>query len=438
MKLTVFQSNKGDCLLLSSEDNKHMLIDGGMKKSYKKHVAPNLNKVTKKKALDIVYLSHIDQDHINGILQLMDDLVAWRVYDYHEKIDENNKRFKKPRLPRPPEVKAIWQNSFTDLIGESSRPIQEMLSSNMELISMDSGAIGEEVSGHAFEYQNIVYGVSDAVKLNNRVGAQQLNIPLNPEFKGKMMALGSRNIDLRLGEIRFSLLGPAKEDIKKLQKEWVDWLRENKKAVRKIRKSAKKDRKLFASEGDWVLSNMRSLASELGNRKKVSPPNLASIMLLAEENGKSILLTGDGHHADILKGLKAHNKLDENGRIHASVLKVQHHGSEHNIDENFCRLLTADHYVFCSNGAHENPDLEVLKIIIDSRLNAKHDNPNVRKKFKFWFNSSSNVTQGNNQKHMRKVEKLIILKARRSNGQMRYRFLRRGSKFRVSFNKEIL
>jgi len=64
----------------------------------------------------------------------------------------------------------------------------------------------------------------------------------------------------------------------------------------------------------------------LGNRKKVTTPNLASLMFLAEENGKSILLTGDGHGDDILKGLAHHQALDANERLQVDVLKVQHHG----------------------------------------------------------------------------------------------------------------
>ena len=45
MKLTVFQSDKGDCLLITSQDGKHILADGGMRASYKAHVARVLIKL---------------------------------------------------------------------------------------------------------------------------------------------------------------------------------------------------------------------------------------------------------------------------------------------------------------------------------------------------------------------------------------------------------
>ena len=45
MKLTVFQSNKGDCLLLTGTDGHKVLVDGGMRASYSEHVSPTLNQL---------------------------------------------------------------------------------------------------------------------------------------------------------------------------------------------------------------------------------------------------------------------------------------------------------------------------------------------------------------------------------------------------------
>lgn len=82
--------------------------------------------------------------------------------------------------------------------------------------------------------------------------------------------------------------------------------------------------------------------------------------------------------------------------MHVNVLKVQHHGSEHNINEEFVSKITADHYVFCGNGEHENPDLRVIKLIIDSRLENvpfKAHHPLASKPFNLWFNSSESATK---------------------------------------------
>ena len=135
-----------------------------------------------------------------------------------------------------------------------------------------------------------------------------------------------------------------------------------------------------------LTAQLRLTAAELGNRKLVTPPNLASLMFLVNENGKTILMTGDGHYLDILDGLKQQKLLDAQGRLHVNVLKVQHHGSEHNIHADFCRAITADHYVFCGNGSNQfNPDLAVLQTILDSRLKPGESLLATGRPFKFWF-----------------------------------------------------
>ena len=147
-----------------------------------------------------------------------------------------------------------------------------------------------------------------------------------------------------------------------------------------------------------------------------------------------MLLTGDGHHLDILNGLKHIKKLNANGGIHVDVLKVQHHASEYNLDEAFCRAVTADHYIFCGNGEHENPDTRVLQAIADSRFGTTtqlSSNAQVEKPFKFWFNSHSSMTKtAGAVKHMKKVEKLVGQLANKSNGQMSFFFLK-GSSFEI-------
>ena len=45
----------------------------------------------------------------------------------------------------------------------------------------------------------------------------------------------------------------------------------------------------------------------------------------------------------------------ESSKIHVDLLKVPHHGSANNLDEDFFERITADHYVFSGNGEHGNP-----------------------------------------------------------------------------------
>ena len=448
MKLTVFQSDKGDCLLLTSADGRHMLVDGGMRQSYSEHVSPVLNELCADRGmLDVVNVSHIDQDHISGVLQMMDDEVAWRIHKHQ--LENGNPHHKEPGFRRPPKIGAIWHNAFHAQLPEKAEEIEEMLAASAAILS---GSANKSVEELASEENELVTSISEAIKLTRRVGDDQLRVKLNPPAKGKlMMVRSSTSPAIKLGRMRLRIIGPFPADLRKLREEWNDWLKKNETQLKSIQAKAKEDELQFnIKEIDDILSpkimqaNLLSdllpvtdLAQaakpvKLGERKKVTTPNLASLMFFVQENGKTLLLTGDGHHEDIVHGLEHIKKLNGKKGIHVDVLKVQHHASEHNIDEEFCRKVTADHYIFCGNGEHKNPDLRVLKAIADSRIGSGEQlssNAEVSRPFKFWFNSSSTVTKRKEAKdHMKEIEKLVGKLAQKKNGQMSFFFLK-GSSF---------
>jgi hypothetical protein len=127
MQLTMFQSAQGDCLLLSDSGNKtRILVDGGMPAAYSAHVAPALSKLRKaKRSIDLVYVSHIDRDHIGGVLRMLDDEVLWRVHELQKQ--NGNPGHKAPTSPRPPVIKGIWHNAFHDILKKNAGPIEDAL-----------------------------------------------------------------------------------------------------------------------------------------------------------------------------------------------------------------------------------------------------------------------------------------------------------------------
>jgi hypothetical protein len=87
--------------------------------------------------------------------------------------------------------------------------------------------------------------------------------------------------------------------------------------------------------------------------------------------------------------------------------------------------VSADHYVFCGNGEHENPDLDVLQLVFDRRM------ANDRKAFKFWFNSTAKLSvKSDGQNHMKKLESLAAKLAANSRGRMTAEFIK-GSSIRI-------
>lgn len=79
--LDVLRARKGDCLMIhyGSKDKPHLiLIDGGPSDVYRPHLKPRLALVHEARGLeeedslpvDVVMVSHVDDDHIKGILEL--------------------------------------------------------------------------------------------------------------------------------------------------------------------------------------------------------------------------------------------------------------------------------------------------------------------------------------------------------------------------------
>lgn len=439
MKLQVFQSGKGDCMLLTGADGRKVLIDGGMRDAYSEHVAPALGQLRdNNETIDVVYVSHIDQDHISGVLQMMDDEVAWRIHDFQ--VAHDNPGHKEPAAPRPPKVRAIWHNAFHQQVTKNTKNIENMLAASAAVLS---GSEIDSVQKLATEQRELVTSIAEAIQLTMRVSPEQLGIKVNGPAGGKLMLVRDTTAAIKIGSLRFRIIGPFNSELIALRKEWNEWLKKNQEQLKKLRAKAQKEESRFSAkeiddiflpkfEQAEILSEVLPLdelatAFKLGDREKVTTPNLASLMFFVEENGKTLLLTGDGHHQDIVRGLKHLNKLNGNHGLHVDVLKVQHHGSEHNLNEEFCRKITADNYVFCGNGEHENPDLRVVQAIADSRLgnstkrssNAEAGNP-----FKFWMNCHSSVTKKTAEKHMKEIEKLVGKIANKSNGQMSFFFLK--------------
>jgi hypothetical protein len=105
------------------------------------------------------------------------------------------------------------------------------------------------------------------------------------------------------------------------------------------------------------------------------------------------------------------------------VFKVQHHASENNLNKEFCNAVTADHYVLCGNGAHENPDVDILDLIVETRL----DGAGPERPFKLWFNSSAAIPENEKcRAHMRKVASRMASWAK-SNDRVSYEFMRKGA-----------
>lgn len=414
MKLIIFRSSKGDSLLISHPDgngkNTHILVDGGMKTSFINSVTPYLNKEIKEKneVINLLCVSHIDDDHIVGILTLMELLTQWRVFNYHNNSN-STANVPKPKTVEAPIIKCIWHNSFAKTydLGDTLPMVAQALQ-NVEQMTSDFTDVGlfEKVNHKATS-------IKKGITLSQRIRPERLNIDLNPQYNGNLVKCNQSSIhknEHKLGNISLSVIGPFSSDLTDLKDDWIKWEKSHRKELEEfyadLSLTALNQPLSMAQLSQFMINS--GTVSTLGNRDSVSIPNLASIMFLVEADGKTILMTGDGHSNDILKGLKKNKKLSSNGTLHVNILKIQHHGAAANIDEDFCKKITADHYVFCGNGTHSNPEEMVLEAICNSRRgtsNQKSNNTQVNQPFTFWFSAHPQDDLTDHQKvHMEKVD----------------------------------
>ena len=419
MKIRVFQSDKGDCLLLTSRTGASVLVDGGTADSFTTHVQPFLGQMAAAgKDLDLVYVSHIDQDHIAGVLQLLDNTMLWRVHDYRKAKGLSTKV---PSVPRMPRVAGIWHNAFSMLIGQNAGEAENLLAQSSRLLSLSADS---QWTHAAAEHHELAYSIAEAIQVSRRVSADQLAISLNAQFGGMLILTREpAETAATIGGMTLRVVGPFAEDVDALKAEWNEWLRSHKERLSGLRAKAKDDAAKIGHSGDALASGLDILLKQLGNRAAVTAPNLASVMLLVEEQGKKVLLTGDGHADDIVAGLEHHRKLTAQKPLHVDVLKFQHHGSEHNVNGDFCRRIFADHYIFCGNGKHENPDLDAVKLLL--RVNG-HERPNTP--YKLWFNCSADqAPAGGASEHMRRLASIVSEHAKTSAGRVSFAFLEQSS-----------
>lgn len=320
LELDVVQAAFGDCLIVrygTTRTRRTILIDGGPSGTYPAHLRARLTELAADgQRVDLAVLSHIDNDHVKGLLDLFAEL-------------QDRADVAPPADDSPlPGIGELWHNSFSvSAGGEDIAPrIREALA-----------AAGEGAT-RLKTLAGTLTGVAEGDAL--RVSAMSLGVPINLLFGGGSVLLDA-SPTLRMAGIRIDVLGPSTSILAKLRGEWLKWL---------------------TRHGRGIASGRIAAAVSADN----TIPNLSSIVLLIRARGRSMLLTGDGRGDHIIDGLRERGLLQEGGTLHVDLLKVPHHGSARNASPEFFRTVTADRYVLSANGRYGNPDLEALIWIVDA------------------------------------------------------------------------
>jgi len=322
--LEALRARHGDSLLLhfgTPDKPDVVLIDGGPGGVYGDTLKPRLQamldglramgRVGDEDALPLrlMMVSHIDDDHIGGLLGLTAEL-----------IDEKPTRepWVKPR--------SLWHNAFDDLAADSEGP-REIDASPQP--AKDATAV--------------IASVGQGRRL--RDDAESLDWSINEPFDGLVQAPEHGGQSVRLDtDTTLLVVSPRTDQIARLRKEWAEQLRK--------------------------LKKKEASPAEVAEYLDESPYNLSSIVCLARQGERRMLLTGDARGDHVLDALDVAEATDD-GKLHVDVLKLPHHGSIRNVEADFFERITADHYVISASGRDGNPEDQTLELIGAARKKEK-------------------------------------------------------------------
>jgi hypothetical protein len=345
--LDVRRARKGDCMLLhygTADEPALAMIDGGPAGVYEPHLKPRLLEIRTARGVDaaeqlpvdVLMVSHVDDDHIRGILDLTKEEL--------ERMDAQE--------PRLLNVMSFWHNSFNAIIGHTPDELTATFKSKFGEAAAGGGALSDDAvlaveTESTAESEVVLSGLkvlaSIAQGFRLRLDAEALGYPSNPEFGGKLILAreGAGTVDAG-GGLTLTVVGPLHDELAELHEKHVEWLKQ------------------LEREGKSPESALAAYVDE-------SVANLSSIVVIAEAESKRMLLTGDARGDKVIKGLEMLGLLQPGGTMQVDVLKVPHHGSANNLDDDFFGRIIARHYVFSGDGEHGNPEREALEMLFRAR-----------------------------------------------------------------------
>ncbi|TYC54096.1 MBL fold metallo-hydrolase [Rhodobacterales bacterium] len=323
--LRAIRAKHGDSLLLFAEGAR-VLIDGGPPGVYRRFLRDQLlalpGNAGEPPVINLMMVSHIDADHIAGILDLTDELIEARDEERDPIVD----------------IRRAWHNSFADTIAgvvgakpAAMRGEAASLASALDEIRIEGASLHDS--------KFVLASVGQGRQL--RLDLKALNIDINQRFRNRMALQDNADTPWSCGSLTLDLIGPGREQIDALRTEWAEKLR-----------------KILEKEVD-------AEAAALSMDTSVS--NLASLVVIAEANGKTALLTGDARGRMILEWLEQTGRLAAGGHMHFDIIKLPHHGSNRNVTPEFFQRVTADHYVMCGDGKHGNPEPDTFGMLFEAR-----------------------------------------------------------------------
>lgn len=315
MRIEMLPALHGDCLLVEWGDGRRtrrLLIDGGPIGAYS-NLKTRLEALPEgDHRLELVVLTHVDTDHIDGLVRLFANPQPW-----------------------PFVVKEVWFNGWRHL--EQAR-----------------GLLG----GKQGEYFSAL--------LDRRLAAGTWNAA----FGGGPVVVPDRGalpVHELPGGMRLTLLSPTPAKLAAMRQAWEKDIGDaiepgDLDAAWQLLSGQKR---YLPPEGLLGTTPELEALLERQSRPDNAKANGSSIAFLAECAGKSCLFLADAHPDAVCASLE--RLLAERGleRLAVDAVKVAHHGSKGNTTDALMALIESPRFLFSSNGAQfGHPDREAVQRVI--------------------------------------------------------------------------
>lgn len=333
MNLIVYPALNGDCILMQTDGGNNILVDGGYVETYKHFLRPKLCEIQHMgENIDLVITTHIDRDHISGIISMLEDELL---------------------VP----IREIWYNGYR-------HAQRKMHTSNIKETIIHRPIISDSISN-----ETIPVGAVQGCTLSALI--QRRGLAWNLAFEGK--AIIGRKKCIPLGYDRIYVLTPNEDNLNKLQKYWEKELLKRNLLSAEHREEfwddayefeLAKDTPGFHFKNVPISSNLK--IEELKKNMYIpddSKTNGSSISFVLESGKRRILMMSDAHAEDILNALRVIYPKEKT--IHFDAIKMSHHGSFSNNSPELLGMIDSNKWIISTNGdLYGHPDLETLVHII--------------------------------------------------------------------------
>jgi len=332
LKIRMLKAGNGDCISIATESD-FILIDGGTAQSFEDWKEKVIDKT---KIINALIITHIDNDHVNGVIKLLQ----------HEKC---------------PEIQSILFNGAEQFFGKSNEDSAISYSTDRKLQALACELTVPE--------ENIRIGYSEGTSLSYSINTRKLKC--NEIVSGEAL-YRERLPNFNIGQIKLTTIGPEKSSLDALIASWKYQLNSKLIKPKIINKIYYDTFDLYASSlsqypVNYPISNIesRTIESLAGEPflEDTSLTNMSSLCFLIEYGDKRVLCLGDCYPSTVISWLDT-SKIQ---KLKVDAVKISHHGSKNSTSMELLDRLDCPIYMISTNGkSHGHPDLETLARIAEA------------------------------------------------------------------------